>query len=369
MSRRRRGQNLPEDDPDTASTFSSSDSSSEMTEDDVENAAQRDLSLQEMEKLVQLQDLTGIDDLQICRALLESKNWDLEATAREHLNLPTLERRPEPEPVPPPEAPEARHVIRPQNGGRRGAFPIQHNNNTLYSWGIYLITLPFKLTFGTISSVFDIFLRIFGLRAGGNRRVTSVPRRNVSAEQEVDEFAREFEAKYGRDHVPFHRSSYNKALEEAKKDLRFLLVYLHCPSHQDTQRFCEETLASQTMKDFVNNLNVILWACSTDTAEGYRVSQALRESSYPFLALIVLRENRMMVVGRVEGFMEAGPLCNRLEAVIRDNEAYIVAARAERTERHINAEIRQEQDAAFQVRSSAICLLYPGFHLLYNFVF
>ena len=31
---------------------------------------QRDLTDVEMEKLVQLQDLTGIDDLQICRALL-----------------------------------------------------------------------------------------------------------------------------------------------------------------------------------------------------------------------------------------------------------------------------------------------------------
>jgi FAS-associated factor 2 len=46
------------------------------------------LSSEEVDKLVQFQDITGIDDLQICRALLESKNWDLEATAREQLNLP-----------------------------------------------------------------------------------------------------------------------------------------------------------------------------------------------------------------------------------------------------------------------------------------
>merc|ERR1712020_97004 len=96
------------------------------------------------------------------------------------------------------------------------------------------------------------------------------------------------------------------------------------------------------------NMNVIVWACSVDTKEGYRVSQALRESSYPFLALIVLRQNKMMVVGRVEGHMNLEALTERLEVVIRDNEAYIVAASAERAERNINAEIRQEQDAAFQ---------------------
>ena len=31
------------------------------------------------------------------------------------------------------------------------------------------------------------------------------------------------------------------------------------------------------------------------------VSQALRENTYPFLALIVLRQNRMTVVARIEG--------------------------------------------------------------------
>ena len=48
-------------DDDDPTTMSSSSSSSDQ---------QRDLTDIEMEKLVQLQDLTGIDDLQICRALL-----------------------------------------------------------------------------------------------------------------------------------------------------------------------------------------------------------------------------------------------------------------------------------------------------------
>ena len=50
---------------DRSSSRSSSTSSSEEMSDQ-----QRDLTDVEMEKLVQLQDLTGIDDLQICRALL-----------------------------------------------------------------------------------------------------------------------------------------------------------------------------------------------------------------------------------------------------------------------------------------------------------
>ena len=33
----------------------------------------------------------------------------------------------------------------------------------------------------------------------------------------------------------------------------------------------------------------------------FAVSQALRENTYPFLAVVVLRENRMTVVARIEG--------------------------------------------------------------------
>ena len=43
------------------------------------------LSPEQGELLVRLQDMTGLEDLGVCRALLESKDWDLEAVAREQL--------------------------------------------------------------------------------------------------------------------------------------------------------------------------------------------------------------------------------------------------------------------------------------------
>ena len=45
--------------------------------------------------------------------------------------------------------------------------------------------------------------------------------------------------------------------------------------------------------------NMLFWGCSVRRQEGHRVSQALRENSYPILAVIVLRQNRMVVVGRI----------------------------------------------------------------------
>jgi len=327
------------DEESSVSSTSSDEASSDQNQ-------QRDLTTEEIEKMIQLQDLTGIDDLQICRALLESKEWDLEGTAREHLNLPRVPDLPPMAPVVPLEAPEARVVMRPNHNVRNHRVVPQ--GHSVLSWAMYLFTLPFRLTFRTFFGVFDYVLSIFGLSGTAPRPRGLTHTRSRPPEEDVADFISEFNAKYGRDHVAFHTGSYSRALEEAKRDLKFLLVYLHSPTHQDTKSFCQDTLATPALADFIANMNVIVWACSVDTKEGYRVSQALRESSYPFLALIVLRQNKMMVVGRVEGCISLEALIERLEVVIRDNEAYIVAASAERAERNINAEIRQEQDAAFQ---------------------
>ena len=43
------------------------------------------------------------------------------------------------------------------------------------------------------------------------------------------------------------------------------------------------------------------------------VSQALRENTYPFLALVVLRDNKMTVVARIEGPIGMYGRCSTLK--------------------------------------------------------
>jgi FAS-associated factor 2 len=93
---------------------------------------------------------------------------------------------------------------------------------------------------------------------------------------------------------------------------------------------------------------MLFWACSIDKPEGYRVSQALRENSYPFLALIVLRFNRMTVVSRIEGPIDAQGLIARLRALMDSYEETLLAARLEREERSFNQTLREQQDVAYQ---------------------
>jgi FAS-associated factor 2 len=148
---------------------------------------------------------------------------------------------------------------------------------------------------------------------------------------DVEQFIETFHEKYGADVRPaFWRSSYSQALSEAKQELKFLLVYLHCRDHQSTDRFCRETMCSVLLNEYLRAANWLLWGCDVNSAEGYRVSQALRENGYPFMAVAVLRGHRMTVVSRIEGHIQPEDLVAMLRNVVSENEMSLVAARAER---------------------------------------
>ena len=62
-----------------------------------------------------------------------------------------------------------------------------------------------------------------------------------------------------------------------------------------------EVLANGEFHSFLISRNILLFGIDINSEEGVRVSYILRESVYPFLALIMLRGSRMTVVGRFEG--------------------------------------------------------------------
>ena len=50
-------------------------------------------------------------------------------------------------------------------------------------------------------------------------------------------FLREFEMKYGESHLEFYQGGYSQALENARRDLRYLMVVLQSDEHDDTEQF------------------------------------------------------------------------------------------------------------------------------------
>jgi len=313
------------------------------------------LTPEQTEIIVQFQEVTGTEDLAGVRLILENHGWDLEAAVQ--YQLAARDSPTEPlstiNTVDDDDSSGDGWAGGAEVGTRNGDIPtfqagpgrLSGSSGTVvplhtrfFNWSCFLLAWPVRFTYSTLTSLFSFICNI----------INPFPPRSVGDPlRDVLSFFEEYESEYGNQHPSFFQGTYSQALSHAKSQLKFLLVYLHCSDHQDTPHFCRTTLSDPSVVAFLNN-SLVFWGCSVTTAEGYRVSQVLRENSYPFLALIVLRENRMTVVGRLEGSCLPEPLIQRLQDLMRDNEAYLVIARTERQDRELTAALRREQDVAFE---------------------
>lgn len=285
-------------------------------------------SSDQTEKILQFQDLTGIEDLSICRDVLQRHNWNLEVAVQEQLNLY-----------------EGRPSMYAQDSRSRPPQVVDDSNSRIYfhysgspsGRGSYLWYI-FSLCYERVISILQILLSIF--RRNG-RPVSSDP------VEDVINFIRSYEESYGNSHPVFYQGSYSQALSDAKQELRFLLVYLHKDEAQNVDQWCRNTLGNVEVVQYVNT-HTLFWACNVKSGEGYKVAEALKSGSYPFLAIIVLRDNRMTIVGRMEGTPSPSELISRIQIFIDHNEINLIQARQERAERSAAQSLRQQQDQAYE---------------------
>ncbi|KAJ8683205.1 hypothetical protein QAD02_018997 [Eretmocerus hayati] len=286
-----------------------------------------DLVGDQIEKVLQFQDLTGIEDLSVCRDVMQRHDWNLEVAVQEQLNL--YEGRPsmyaqDARVRPPPVVDETSSRIYFSPAGNAG------------SGGFFSYVLSF--CYNVVTSILQLIFAIF------RKNVRPV---SIDPVQDVMNFIRAYEEQYGTSHPVFYQGSYSQALSDAKQELRFLLVYLHKDESPEVDQWCRDTLGDSTLIRFVNT-HTLLWACNIKSGEGYKVAEALRSGTYPFLAVIVLKDNKMTIVGRMEGIPSPSELTSRLQAIIDSNEINLIQARQDRAERSLTQSLRQQQDQAFE---------------------
>ncbi|XP_004363824.2 hypothetical protein CAOG_02985 [Capsaspora owczarzaki ATCC 30864] len=164
---------------------------------------------------------------------------------------------------------------------------------------------------------------------------------------DVTALEREIDERFGRSHPGFFQGSYREASNHSKRELKFLLVYLHSPSHYLTENFCRGVLTSTAFTDFVNE-NFVFWAGSVRTAEAFDVATLLRTVNYPFLGVVVPLHGQMVLVHRIEGVLPTETVITQLQTAIDAHGAELIVARNERQERAQSQLLRDEQDAAYQ---------------------
>ncbi len=165
---------------------------------------------------------------------------------------------------------------------------------------------------------------------------------------------REFEEDYGSHSLPILENGYAQALDQAKRDLKFLLVVLISPEHDDTSSFVRQTLLSPEVTNYVNNPsnNILLWAGSVQDSEAYQVSTALRCTKFPFSALIVHTPQQssvaMSVVQRIAGPTPPTAYIDKLQTSITQHAEALSRVRATRSEQQATRNLREEQNSAYE---------------------
>ncbi|KAF7286828.1 hypothetical protein GWI33_003885 [Rhynchophorus ferrugineus] len=270
------------------------------------------LTTDQTEKVLQFQDLTGIEDITICRDVLQRHQWNLEVAVQEQLNI--REGRPSvyaSESRPP--------VIVNDLLGQLIYFapPADGSGSGIRRFFKAFVGFMWNVCYNTLVTVLHITKRLLGLEY----------RPRTDPLQEVLEFVQVYEEKYGQDHPVFYQGTFSQVLNDAKRELR-------------------KTLNDPEVVRYINN-NFLFWACSTKSEEGRNTTNALRAGYPPYVAILVLKANRMTIVGRLQGFSDASLFLQRMRTVVSEFEINLVSARADRFEQSINRSIRQHQDEAF----------------------
>jgi FAS-associated factor 2 len=211
--------------------------------------------------------------------------------------------------------------------------------------------------FSTILSRFSFLVpsfvyRIFARLTSSYRSRPS--RRPLPPADNARRFIREFSEEYGANDLPFAENGFNLSLDTAKRDLKFLLVILISPNHDDTSSWVRETLLSNEFGQFLTShkAEIHLWGGNVQDAEAYQVSDSLGCTKFPFAALLChtteTGSTGMSVVMRSVGPTTASELIAKLGTAMTAHESQLAATRAQRREQQASRNLRQEQDSAYQ---------------------
>ena len=315
-----------------------------------------DMSLDE--KVATLASISGNEDLDYCRQLLDAHDNNLETAVNVAIGVAPHAGRDQA--TAPTDRPAHRaHAPRPGPG-------IVHPSPLLT-----LLGLPVRIGVGIVSGVVGLALNVVGgvlsavLPRGLARRVRALPAAAGAGRATDDpivaalEFRRDLAAAVGggdeddfSETSPtfgpeFLAASHRDALREAQRQLKFLFVYLHSHDHADAHAFCADVLCDPAFKAFVDD-RFVCWAGDVRRADAHALAAALNPSAFPYAALLQSAGGRASLVMACEGATSARDLMDLLERASDAHAAPLAAARAARAENERARSLRDEQDAAFR---------------------
>ncbi|XP_040989899.1 plant UBX domain-containing protein 10 [Juglans microcarpa x Juglans regia] len=325
------------------------------------------------DKLTYFQAITGLEDPDLCTEILAAHGWDLELAISSFTGTN----------VAPPDNSTRETTTASVDGGGSGTRSSdlephgrvsersEPSANGVSGPGLAwkLVTLPISVISGSLGlisgaiglgfwaagGVLSYSMGMIGLGSGsvraGEASARLVPM--SAAASEAMNFVLAFERDYGSRRPNFVSEGFMDALQRSRNEFKLMFVYLHSPDHPDTPLFCERTLCSEFLADFVNE-NFVPWGGSIRASEGFKMCNSLKASRFPFCAVVMAATNqRIALLQQVEGPKSPEEMLVILQKVLEESAPVLVAARLDAEERRNNTRLREEQDAAYRAALEA----------------
>lgn len=84
----------------------------------------------------------------------------------------------------------------------------------------------------------------------------------LNPDADTRKFNDEFDRKFLSTHPKFFNRSYTQAVEHAFRNQKFLLVYLHSPLHEDTNKFCQQ--GKQSLLSYYHDIRIVIFPILTN---------------------------------------------------------------------------------------------------------
>ncbi|KAG2497590.1 hypothetical protein HYH03_004336 [Edaphochlamys debaryana] len=177
-------------------------------------------------------------------------------------------------------------------------------------------------------------------------------------------FVAAFKSRYGDRHPRWQEAGWRVASQQARREFRFLFVYLHSPEHEDTDAFCRTTLTHPDVVDYVNAHFVSWGGDVTASSDAFVLSQQVQMgvTRFPYVALLAMAPgdgSRVTLVAAASGAGQGGELRDApallgvLRHAVEEHGAMLAAARAEVEEREFSRRLVEEQDAEYEASLAA----------------
>lgn len=297
------------------------------------------LSQEQNEKLSIFQEISHMN-LEECRNFLVAHSWNLELAVQNTLsdNIENGEQQP----------------MQPQNNRSNNStntiitdnqIEIPHRAmapTSLWQWGYIIISLPIRFIYSTIMDIMSYFWNM--LESNERQEIAA----NYDPLAEVTAFTIEFNENYGAENHPhFYNGPYSQVLDEAKKNLRFLLVYLHKEDSAECKNFARNILSNDEVIRYIN-ANFILWACSHNSNEGKKVTRMLKAKHFPFLGFIILNNSRMTLLAKIEGQLENNDFLDAIRQMKSRFEPELSRLRYDKEQVRQTQILRAEQNREYE---------------------